>query len=858
MGRTRAIRGFLPSLLLVCAAGQLRAQVPAAPDTTPEPAIIELRLGRLVARTVQAYQVGREALVPLGQFMDLAEIHAELDSGGVLRAVMEPGHVPVSVDPAQLRATYGRRTLTLTAAEVRREAAELYLSARQLGALLDLSIDVDWGELQVVVRDPASLPVAIRLARESARAALRRGTAEVMPELVLGGDRRPLGGFVLDYSVFSPSNDLFGGATYSLAAGADVGGGSLEVGLQSEGPASSGDVRLDASWLGVWRNRTWLRQLRVGDGFGSGPTPRAIRGVYVSNAPYLRPSLISDVAYAGRLPPGWQLEAYRNGVLVGVDSVRANGSYSVELPVLYGENPVDFVAYGPFGERREFSRKYLVPSDLLPPGRFEYGLSAGQCRLDQCSAAANVDLRAGVTRKWTLGAGMDRFWRDTLPDLFHPYLNAVGTLADAWTVGGDAVLNGLLRARLSYEPTLDLRIGAEWTRFDRNAVQPILNPLHRRSQLLVNGFWRPDTRRNFLYIDGRLDYSTSASGSVLESRTGVSIGIGPVRAVPYVRLEQTRLTDSPASTNTFGGFDLFAVPGASWGALFRQLWVRASLEAESRGTVETSALTVARALTSELRLEGGVSWTRGSGGATWTLALSTAMPELRAYTQVTAPPVGPVGATQSVQGSVLYDNSAHAIAFDAGPAMQRGGLAGRVFLDENGNGRLDPGESGLANVRVQVGNSSAFSDSAGEYRVWDIVPFEPVLVTVDSLSFDSPLWVPGFVAAAAYPVPNALTRVDVPIRLGAVLEGSVVRGQDEGVGGVPLLLTDRATGRHRTITTFSDGTFYALGITSGDWELAVAPATLRLLDLAAEPLRFTVPPGAGEIPKLVIRLTPRP
>jgi hypothetical protein len=100
--------------------------------------------------------------------------------------------------------------------------------------------------------------------------------------------------------------------------------------------------------------------------------------------------------------------------------------------------------------------------------------------------------------------------------------------------------------------------------------------------------------------------------------------------------------------------------------------------------------------------------------------------------------------------------------------------------------------------------------------------------------------------------------VDVPIRLGAVLEGSVVRGQDEGVGGVPLLLTDRATGRHRTITTFSDGTFYALGITSGDWELAVAPATLRLLDLAAEPLRFTVPPGAGEIPKLVIHLAPRP
>jgi len=45
------------------------------------------------------------------------------------------------------------------------------------------------------------------------------------------------------------------------------------------------------------------------------------------------------------------------------------------LPVRYGENPVDFVAYGPFGEIREFNRTYRVLGELLPAGRFEYGLS---------------------------------------------------------------------------------------------------------------------------------------------------------------------------------------------------------------------------------------------------------------------------------------------------------------------------------------------------------------------------------------------------------------------------------------------------------------------------------------------------
>lgn len=856
-GRPGCPSAVVVLLVLAFMPGRAAAQLPS--DTLPEPAIVELRLGRLAARTVQAYRVGEDALVPLAQFLTLAEIHPEIDTAGVLHATLEPGRSALTVDPATRMATLGRRSLQLTSLELLRDPAELYLSARRLGELLDLDIVADWSALEVVVRNPGRLPLALRLQREAARASLLRGAPEVLPDLVLGGGRRPLDGFVLDYSLFTPSTDMLGGASYSLAGGADVAGGSLELGLASEGPASSGDVRLDASWLGVWRDRKWLRQMRLGDGLGSGQSPRSIRGLYVTNAPYLRPSLISDIAYAGRLPPGWQLEAYRNGVLVGVDSVRSDGSYSVELPVLYGENPVDFVAYGPFGERREFSRKYLVPSALLPQGRVEYGASAGQCRLDACDAAANLDVRAGVSRGWTLGAGADRFWRDSIPDLFHPYLNAVGTVAGAWTAEGSLVLHGLARGRFSYEPNLDLRLGSEATFFAQGVDRPILNPLGRRSQFLLNGFWRPRSTTNFFYLDGRLEYATTAAGSTLSSRTGVSVELAGIRAVPYVRLERVAVAGGSAATDGFLGVDAFAVPNANWGAVFRRLWFRASYETRGVSTPQRAAFTVARTLSPALRLETGVSWTRGSGGASWTLALSTALPQLRGYTQVTAPSTGPVAATQYVQGSVLYDDGGHSLSLEAGPSLQRGGLAGRVFLDGNGNGRMDPGEPGLHGVRVQVGNASDFSDSLGNYRVWDVVPFEPVLVTTDSLSFESPLWVPGFEAAVTYPVPNAVTRVDVPLQLGAVIEGTVERGPaHEPVAGVPLILTDRRTGRQRTLSTFSDGTFYAMGITPGMWELAVAPATLQLLDATSEPLVFTVLAGATELPHLTVRLSARP
>ncbi|PYO64599.1 MAG: hypothetical protein DMD71_12905, partial [Gemmatimonadetes bacterium] len=126
--------------------------------------------------------------------------------------------------------------------------------------------------------------------------------------------------------------------------------------------------------------RPWLRQMRVGDGVTTGPNLFQIRGLSVTNAPFVRPSLIGSQQYVGELAPGWSIEAYRGGELVAVDSADAGGRYAIELPVRYGENPVDFLAYGPLGELRQFNRTYRVLSELLPAKRFEYGASGGSCR----------------------------------------------------------------------------------------------------------------------------------------------------------------------------------------------------------------------------------------------------------------------------------------------------------------------------------------------------------------------------------------------------------------------------------------------------------------------------------------------
>src|SRR2546430_13481747 len=203
-----------------------------------------------------------------------------------------------------------------------------------------------------------------------------------------------------------------------------------------------------------------------------------------------------------------------------------------------------------------------------------------------------------------------------------------------------------------------------------------------------------------------------------------------------------------------------------------------------------------------------------------------------AYTGWMAAAGGTVSGTQYVQGSLLWDRATGRLTTAPGPSLERSGVSGRVFLDENADGVQNPGERGIPGVRVRVGTSTAVSDSNGEFRVWDIVPFEPVSVQVDSLSLSSPLLVPAFASALLEPGPNRFRGLNIPVIQAGVVEGRVSREAGSGRVGVPgvtLRLTDRRTGATQRFTTFSDGAFYVLGVKPGDYDLAGDSAVLDAL-----------------------------
>jgi hypothetical protein len=176
--------------------------------------------------------------------------------------------------------------------------------------------------------------------------------------------------------------------------------------------------------------------------------------------------------------------------------------------------------------------------------------------------------------------------------------------------------------------------------------------------------------------------------------------------------------------------------------------------------------------------------------------------------------------------------------------VERAGLSGRVFLDENGDGRWSPGEALLPGVRLRAGYVTAVSDSSGRYRVWDLPSFEPVLVAVDSATLASPLWVPAYGSISVETGPNRFRELDLPILPGGVIEGRIVRETPTGAVPVPgaiLRLQRRGTDDVRSLTSFSDGAFYLMGVKPGEYELAVDPGDLEQLGLTASPLPISVP-----------------
>ena len=853
---------LLAAVLLASAAGVLRAQQ----DTAVVEVVVEVTIARGTSVTMFALARDTALLVPTRAFLDLAAVRvSEVVPGRRLAGMLEPGNVPFAIETPTNVVTRGESILPFAGADAVWRDDELYVAMPVLTLLLGVSGRMDWSELVLAVGNAERLPAIVRLAREQRRAAMLRVREPPPVPGAVAASQSFVDGAVLDWALTSPTRGALERSSLQLDFGMQLGGGSLEV-QHSRSLSESAGAETRWQWSVAWPRRSWVRQVRVGEVVTGGPRPRLVRGGVITNSPYLRPAEFGEEPLGGTVGRGWEVESYRAAQLAGFASADTAGRFRLDVPVNYGPNPLELVAYGPSGEVERRSLALLVPSERLPSRRFEYSVGGGRCPTGECRDAFLADVRYGLSDRITVRAGVDAFRRDSLGDLRHPWALASAGLLTSVSVLAEVVGDGLVRGRADYDPSPDFHLGLGHVRYDTSVVRPLVGSSSVRDQTDAALFWRPGGSRSPFFLQAQASRSRGGGTTRdLQRASGTLAALG-VRTMLGV---QRLVTGSGEGTADIAGTTVDLSLDGVLGGVFRRVatLVRAAVAGSCTDDVlrcvpraQRASLGTGRQLVGPVRLDLEATWLRGRSGLGLTVTLTTLTSAMRVVSRNGYTRESGFQGTQVFEGSVLFDRRSGQFDLGSGRAIGRGGLAGVVFEDLDGNGYRDEGEPGIGDILLRVGSYAVHTDSLGRFSVSDLVPFEQTVIEIDTLALDNPLWVPASVRMTVSPSPNSFRFVALPILIGGEVNGQLVMGdQARGLGGIPIELRHLGTGVVRTARTFSDGAFYVAGLRPGTYTVAVPADILERLRVTMRPVVFTVSGTAGEnAPQVNVTLEPIP
>jgi hypothetical protein len=328
---------------------------------------------------------GRPPLVAVEDLLDALNYEFEVLGDGGIVGQRHPGDLPFafSVDGGW---RLDRQTGVLGPAAFRLVAGVLHLTPQALAQVVPVELAVDTVRQLLEIRATGPLPLDLLQSRELALARLgTRGATQPPPlePFPYGPFGRPAG----DARANLTHNTTSDGDTNLSYSGLVVSEVGYLTGLMS---FSGRDDELRDARLRLGRESAG------GDAFGlpglvsgfagdvSGDSVPLVgsqigRGVALSSMPLTRPDSFDQTTLEGDAPPDWEVELYRGNDLLAFGRVGPDGRWVFpDVPLLFGENVLRVVVYGPEGQVREERRELPISASLAPPGQLYWSAFAGQ------------------------------------------------------------------------------------------------------------------------------------------------------------------------------------------------------------------------------------------------------------------------------------------------------------------------------------------------------------------------------------------------------------------------------------------------------------------------------------------------
>ena len=802
---------------------------------------------------VQAYQVDNTLFIPLGYFSSIIDLAISTDPAKAVAQgfiFQEQKTFYLDVNRGEVTLSGKRKKVDISRLAIR-ELDDIYVDSSLISEWFPMKLDIDLYAARIEIKPDAPLPIQLRRIREHR---LKRARANIPKDRGYPTQVTPYQMWSYPYinltaraGILRDSNgDLNPSRSYSAYATADLMRmeSSWYLAGSKDKPFDQRRVTFgrkdpEATLLGPMRAREYSFGHINEPGFTLVNSPTSIQpGATISNYPLTRQLQFDSHNFHGDLPPGWQVELYRNNSLLNYQPEAVNGQYQFDdVPLLFGHNYFRLVFYGPQGQQREETVTFELNNSLTQSGEQYY--RAFVTSDEHFGTRTIVQYDAGINKTLSATANFASIPIDdskliTEQEKNHNYFDAgIRGFHNALFYSADYIKDMQSGAALKWNIQTQvsdyiLRLGESYfiDEFISEQFPQAAQYIQRRTEA------RMDTAIPNSYFS-RIPFTLELS------RDQLSGNVVSNRITNRMSVTKHKL----AASNTLSYISQSNLDNTLSGTL--QVSQRMPVY-NVRGTLGYLVNPDSKISSASITVDGFRLWGYYTSTGYSRIIMSKTDQVFFNLTQ----PVGEyslgVNSTYSTGGVFNIE-----LSFQMGigreprsghwftehrPLANYGAMTVKTYLDENGNGSWDSGDKNLENVKLRLngGEVPRKSNAEGIIYLVGLEPYRAVDVEIATDTLEDPLWQPAIEGKRVSLRPGYAAQIDFPIIITGEIDGTVYvqlnKGQRE-VSGVVVELVDIDGKVLQTTKTAYDGYYLFSKIPTGKYQIRVSRKQIDSLGL---------------------------
>jgi hypothetical protein len=732
---------------------------------------------------------------------------------------------------------YQDKTFNLEPGDLIRTESNLFLKSQYFGKIFGMDCSFSFRSLSVKLSSKLDLPLIREMRQEEMRQNLRRLKGETKADTVIKRTYPVFRFGMADWSAFS-SQEINGktDARLNLNLGSMIAGGEATASLNYNTTDPFSEKQQYYLWRYVDNDYNLFKQAMIGKIATQATSTifNPVVGVQFTNTPTTYRRSFGSYTLTDRTEPGWIVELYVNNVLVDYVKADASGFFKFEVPLVYGNSIIQLKFFGPWGEERVREQNINIPFNFLPEKTLEYKASAGVVEDSSLSRFSKLSVNYGVTRRLTVGAGVEYLSSVTSSPVM-PYVNVSVSLLNNLLLSGEYTHGVRSKGTLSYRMPSNIQFDLNYTRYDKDQKAIIYNYLEERRAsvslpLKIKKF-SSYNRLSVYQIVLPLSKYTTGEWMMSASLFGINSNL-TTYAIIIDRNDPYLYSNLSLSLRLPAGFVI--MPQAQYGYSQKE-FLSGKVGIEKR--IKEKAflnLSFEQNFINNMKM--------GEIGFRYNFYFAQTGFSVRQTNKKTS-------FIEYARGSLIYDKKTKFLGADNQFNVGKGGISVIPYIDLNANGIKDPGEPKAYGLNLRAnGGRIEKSEKDTTIIILGLEPYTECFIELDANSFENISWRLPVKTLNVAVDPDILKHIEIPVSVAGEATGSVMvnkDGKSEGQGRVIVSIFNKYNKLIGSTLTEDDGFFSWFGLVPGQYRVRIDTSQLGKLGMVSDPVArdFSIAPG---------------